>query len=510
MRQRGALVCGLLLLATGASGAPAATPTPLVARAATPAPDLVAAKPDTLGAETLAAYSAKNPAATASRLPRVALAVLLFGSLLATLGLAIAVLVLRRSRNRTAAAYAELQRANAALESKLKIRTGFLATTSHEIRTPLNGILGMTQVMLADHKLAPDLRERISAAQSAGETMKALVDDILDMAKIESGNLTIERAPLDMRTLLAETVQLWRPQAESKGVRLDLDLAACPGLIESDRVRLRQIACNLLSNALKFTAQGSVSISATVEPRNGRQMMVLRVKDTGIGIAPEQQGLVFEQFRQADGSIMRRFGGTGLGLAICRNVVEAMGGMITLKSRLGEGSTFTVRLPFVAVEDSAPAQADGPDLRASALADARLLIVEENALTRRILCNMLDGFVGRIEAVATIQEARDRLAAGGIDHVVADAASGAPAEAGAPPPIERLATSAFMTGARMTLLFPPSRAEDAAQLIAVRPEVQPIAKPIAAPALVGALDGLYAAGSGPNSDRDMLAAIAAE
>jgi len=509
MRPCGALL-GVLLLAAAGSGDAFAAGRPTAAIARTGAdtssdpsgPGRAAPARSATGIATL-------PADGHRRLPRAALVVLLIGSLLALLSLMIALLALRRSRNRVAASNAELHEANASLAQSLQMRTDFLATTSHEIRTPLNGILGMTQVLLADRQLDPGLRERINAVHGAGETMRALVDDILDMAKIESGHLTLEQAPIDLRTLLAETAQLWRGQAESKNVRLDIDLSQCPDQIVSDRVRLRQILFNLLSNALKFTERGSISLTARVEAGTDGQMLALRVRDSGIGIAPEQQRLVFEKFRQADGSITRRFGGTGLGLAICRNLVETMGGTIALDSRIGEGATFTVRLPLLPVAHVQPSpQVEQNDAPVEALAHARLLIVEQNALTRRILCNMLHGFVGRIESVATIQEAGDRLVAGGIDHVVADAASGTEEATGAAPPIERLATLAATTGARMTLLFPPTRAEEAARLVAVRPEVQPIAKPIAAPALVGALDRLYARATAQSECRVPAAASA--
>jgi signal transduction histidine kinase len=501
MGLRGTLLSGLLLL----------TAPPVHVAAATPAAvssTVTAAQAESVRPVPPAAELPvpNPPVQRRAPLSRTVLMVLLIATLLALALLTIALLALRRSRNRIAAANAELHQTNVSLERTLKARTDFLATTSHEIRTPLSGILGMTQVLLADRRLDGDLRERIDAVHGAGETMKALVDDILDIAKIESGNLAVERAPVALRPLLVESAQLWRAQADRKGVRIDIDVADCPERIEGDGVRLRQILCNLLSNALKFTASGAVGLKGGVESGDGSEWLVLRVTDTGIGIAPEQQEMVFEKYRQADGSISRRFGGTGLGLAICRSLVEAMGGTIALESRVGDGSTFTVRLPLLAVATAAsPAQLEG-DPQAQTLADSRLLIVEQNALTRRILCNMLHGHVGGIEAVATVQEAGDLLAAGGIDHVVADAAGGRRDATDDLPTIQQLASWALTRGARMTLLFAPGLADDAARLVAVHPEVQPIAKPIAAPALIDALSRLYWASTPAEPERRIFAA----
>lgn len=492
MQHRCALLGGLLLLAAAAGQA--ASPTPHLPASYSEASPPRSASPAVRDGQrpVLPTPAAVEKASIGARLPRLALVILLIATLLAATLMTVALLALRRSRNRIAAANDALHRVNASLEEALKIRTEFFATTSHEIRTPLNGILGMTQVLLADRRLDPELRDRIGAVHGAGETMKALVDDVLDMAKIESGTLAVEQTPLDPVLLLTESAQLWRGLAESKGVQLELELGDCPDRILGDRVRLRQIVSNLLSNALKFTSRGTVRLSARTERTGAGEMLVVRVEDSGIGISAEQQHVVFDKFRQADGSIARRFGGTGLGLAICRSLVEAMGGTIVLESRPGEGATFTVRLPLLRPPSAtSPLTDEAADQPAEALAGARLLIVEQNALTRRILCNMLNGFVGRIEAVGTAEEAADRLAAGGIDHVVADAASASGQDTGVTPPLERLALSAASSGAHMTLLYPPSRAEDAARFVAVHPQVQPIAKPIAAPALVGALDRLY-------------------
>ncbi|MBV9790088.1 MAG: tetratricopeptide repeat protein, partial [Chloroflexi bacterium] len=178
------------------------------------------------------------------------------------LGLLASQRAIRRSRDQVRAANADLAVTNTALGKALAAKTEFLATTSHEIRTPLNGILGMTQVMLTDRSLSPPTRDRLTVVQGAGLTMRALVDDILDVAKMETGNLTVEHAPFDLKAILSEASRMWEEQARGKGLAFTVDLDRCPGRVEGDAARVRQIAFNLLSNAVKFTACGSVTLSA--------------------------------------------------------------------------------------------------------------------------------------------------------------------------------------------------------------------------------------------------------
>ncbi len=214
--------------------------------------------------------------------------------------LAIGIVIIRRSRNDERAAKLGLAEANSALAKALAAKTEFLATTSHEIRTPLNGILGMTQVMLADPKLAADTRERLGVVQSAGVTMRALVDDILDVAKMETGNMTIEHAPMDVCQVLTDVARVWRDQAEDRGIAFVLSIDDCPARVMGDAARLRQVIFNLLSNALKFTERGRIELGGSlIETERGHRVRIT-VSDTGIGIAPDKIDEVFESFRQAD------------------------------------------------------------------------------------------------------------------------------------------------------------------------------------------------------------------
>lgn len=386
------------------------------------------------------------------------------GTLLIIALLAIGLFTIRRSRNEVRAANADLAASNSELAKALRAKTEFLATTSHEIRTPLNGILGMTQVMIADATLDAATRDRLGIVHGAGMTMRALVDDILDVAKIETGRMTIETVPLDLRAVLAESTRLWRDPARAKGLAFDVDADAAPHWIMGDPARLRQIIFNLLSNAVKFTPAGHVALRVAVA---GERLRVT-VADSGIGIAAEAQELIFESFRQADAGTTRQFGGTGLGLAICRNLARAMGGEVTVASRPGEGATFVLDLPYVAAE--------GVEQEAAAIA---LVVIERNPITRAMYKTLFDGqgpifFADGDEAAAAVARARP-------DRVLVDAASLSPIALEA----QLSAIVAAAEGAPVALLATPEiaarRGEWAASITHV------IEKPIAKKALVAAV-----------------------
>lgn len=376
---------------------------------------------------------------------------------------------IRRSRNEVRAANIDLEASNAALGKALAAKTEFLATTSHEIRTPLNGILGMTQVMLADRKLDPAMRDRIGVVHGAGVSMRALVDDILDVAKMETGNLTIERAPVDLAAMLRDVSRMWQDQAAAKGVEFELDVSEAPPRIESDPARLRQIVFNLLSNALKFTQNGHIHVRSGVIQGADGELVTIEIRDTGIGIPPDKLELIFESFRQADAGTTRQFGGTGLGLAICRNIARALGGDVTVASVPDEGSTFTVAVPLVRVEEDEAAVAEHEHGRA-------LLIVDKNPISRAMLKTLFAPRFPTLIAAGSIDEAAEKIAAGGVQRIVTDEATIAmdgDVEAG----IARL------TGAPMSLLWTNPDAADRTRLTAAGVD-QLIAKPIAGAALV--------------------------
>lgn len=319
-------------------------------------------------------------------------------TLVVILLLSVGLFTIRRSRNQVRAANTVLAATNAALEKALRAKTEFLATTSHEIRTPLNGILGMTEVMLADRALAGDVRDRLEVVQGAGLTMRALVDDILDVAKIESGNLVVDPVPMDFRALAEEVARLWVDPATAKGLAFTVALDGAPGWIVSDPGRLRQLLFNLLSNALKFTAQGSIGLQAGVVP--GERLRIA-VSDTGIGIPAEKLEEIFESFRQADSSTTRQYGGTGLGLTICRNLARALGGDIYVTSTPGAGSTFTIDLPLVLAQATAAPEAS--------VAGSGVLILERNPITRAMLRTLFETAVERVRFAADAEEAMQLL-----------------------------------------------------------------------------------------------------
>jgi signal transduction histidine kinase/CheY-like chemotaxis protein len=336
-----------------------------------------------------------------ARARNLVVTLLLAGALLVAAGLLAAVVGVRRGRNLARAANERLRQANQALAKAVRARTEFLANTSHEMRTPLNGILGMTEVVLAQPDLDPELRDRVAVVNAGAETMRALVDDILDMARIETDGVTLNRTAFDLPRLSREAVQLWSEKAAAKGLALTCDPALAPGRIVEDAGRLRQILFALLSNAVKFTDQGTVRLSVAVEPGSTGERLVLQVADTGPGIPPEKLGEVFEPFGQVDSSRTRAHGGAGLGLAICRRLVDAMGGEIRLDSTVGVGTTATVDLPLERAGGTAAAPT------APALQDCGLLFYDPNPLTRSVVAGVLRPKVRDLRAVGGHQDALD-------------------------------------------------------------------------------------------------------
>lgn len=392
--------------------------------------------------------------------------------------LSFGVVTLRRSRNQVRAANVVLNETNLALEKALKAKTEFLATTSHEIRTPLNGILGMTQVILADSALAPQMRDRIGIVHDAGMTMRSLVDDILDVAKMETGNLVVDPQPMDLCVTLREVTRLWEEQARAKGLGFDLQLSHAPQWIVSDSGRLRQIVYNLLSNAVKFTERGSVGLRAVQEGEGDALRLRLVVSDSGIGIPPAKFEEIFESFRQVDTSTTRRFGGTGLGLAICRNLARALGGEITVESEEGSGSRFIVDLPLTLA--AAPAIPEGPSPAGGAM-----LILDRNPIARSMLRTLFEPRVAALRFAGSADEALEALAEGGITHLLIDEST---LKAGTEAPFEVLAKLAGAGDAASAILWMKPDAETRAALLACGVG-QVLEKPIAGAALVTAVMG---------------------
>jgi signal transduction histidine kinase/ActR/RegA family two-component response regulator len=275
---------------------------------------------------------------------------------------------------------AALEQARTASEAK----STFLATVSHEIRTPLNGVLGMAQAMEMD-ELTPAQRERVAIVRSSGESLLSLLNDVLDLSKIEAGKLTLETIPFDPAKVVEAVVAQSRALAANKGLAIHAETADLEGLYEGDPNRLRQIIQNLVSNAVKFTEFGGVTIIASSRDTG----LTIQVRDTGMGIPADKVGKLFEKFRQVDESTTRRFGGTGLGLSICRELAQAMGGEVGVESVEGQGSTFTFVAPLprstrAHVEKAAPAGADRPSK-----VGLRVLAAEDNAINQLVLKTLL-------------------------------------------------------------------------------------------------------------------------
>ena len=311
-----------------------------------------------------------------------------------------------------------LRKARRRAEAASRAKSEFLANMSHEIRTPLNGVVSMAD-SLTRRPLGDQEREMVELIRSSGVTLERLLSDILDSARIESGQVTIEPAPFDLEQAVADIGALWRVKAEDKRVALEVDFdPSLSGTVLGDAVRLRQVLTNLVNNALKFTSEGAVRLN--VSAADGDRVL-FRVSDTGVGFDREQRNRIFRRFQQADGSITRRYGGTGLGLAISTALVELMGGALDCESTPGEGSSFWFEIPLPRVEApaAAPAPAEPParDVEAASL---RILLADDHPANRKVVEIMLGATGMELVAVENGRQAVDAFVGGGFDLVLMD------------------------------------------------------------------------------------------
>ena len=291
----------------------------------------------------------------------------------------------RRARQDLRAKIVEIAAEKERAEALGRAKSSFLATMSHEFRTPMNAVIGLSE-LLADQPLPPAASEHARTIRDSAKALLGLLNDILDFAKIDAGRLALDRAPLDLRGLLASVVGMLRPLAATKGLDLELTVAPeVPEGIVGDEGRLRQVLVNFVSNAVKFTAEGEVTITVTARPLGeGEHEITFSVADTGAGIPAAALDRIFEPFEQAEVGTTRSHGGTGLGLPICKRIVEAMGGEIHVASTPGAGSVFSFAV-------CAPAAAPRPAAVGSEVAayPLRLLVVEDHPVNRRVALAML-------------------------------------------------------------------------------------------------------------------------